>query len=231
VNIKKENRYVFRSVLVNHYEGRTSGGFVYDLKGRLYLFGFLNDNQGAEYYAMRSDDPAWNILYGIMSIVNNEGVPHAKQTCFIRASIIYGVGNIDPDDRITSQTILNRAKNFFVGERIVKLAGRRGSLDIRRYLSEEIVRPRNVSRVPNRELGPSAASLRFDDHLMVVELKDGRTLGVPLTWFPRLLEATPEQREGYRISRSGESLHWEALEEDIFVPSLLAWRGDTASHR
>lgn len=71
----------------------------------------------------------------------------------------------------------------------------------------------------------SAKSLRFDDQTMWVELADGRVLGVPLAWFPRLLHATPEQRQEYRISASGQGLHWEALDEDISVAGLLAGRG------
>ena len=67
-------------------------------------------------------------------------------------------------------------------------------------------------------------SVRFDDDNIWVELSDGRTLGVPLAWFPRLLHATPEQREACRISTRG--LHWEALDEDISIAGLLAGRGD-----
>jgi hypothetical protein len=59
---------------------------------------------------------------------------------------------------------------------------------------------------------------------MWVELSDGRVLGVPLAWFPRLLHASPEQRQACRISRRG--LHWEALDEDISVAGLLAGYGD-----
>ena len=59
---------------------------------------------------------------------------------------------------------------------------------------------------------------------MWVELSDARTLGVPLAWFPRLLDATPAQRERVEISRKG--LHWEELDEDISVAGLLAGRGD-----
>jgi Protein of unknown function (DUF2442) len=77
----------------------------------------------------------------------------------------------------------------------------------------------------------SAKSLRFDDQTMWVEFTDGRTLGVPLAWFPRLLHATPAQRLGYRISPSGRGLHWEALDEDISVPGLLAGRGDATIQR
>ncbi|UYO47355.1 DUF2442 domain-containing protein [Rhodopseudomonas palustris] len=70
----------------------------------------------------------------------------------------------------------------------------------------------------------SATSVRFDDHTMWVELSDGRTLGVPLAWFPRLLRATPAERAQVEFSRVG--LHWEALDEDISVAGLLAGRGD-----
>lgn len=59
---------------------------------------------------------------------------------------------------------------------------------------------------------------------MWLTLSDGRTLGVPLAWFPRLLHATSAQREGYRISPRG--LHWEALDEDISLVGLLAGRND-----
>jgi hypothetical protein len=70
----------------------------------------------------------------------------------------------------------------------------------------------------------SAKSVRFDDALMWVELSDGRTIGVPFAWFPRLLYATPEQRERVEIGRMG--LHWEELDEDISIAGLLAGRGD-----
>ncbi len=74
----------------------------------------------------------------------------------------------------------------------------------------------------------SAKSLRFDDDSMWVELSDGRTLGVPLVWFPRLLHATPAQRLACEISRKG--LHWDELDEDISIEGLLAGRGDETRH-
>ncbi len=70
----------------------------------------------------------------------------------------------------------------------------------------------------------SATSIRFDEHTMWIELADGRTLGVPLAWFPRLLRATLAERAEVELSRVG--LHWEALDEDIAIASLLAGRGD-----
>ncbi len=69
-----------------------------------------------------------------------------------------------------------------------------------------------------------AAAVRFDEDMVWVDLDDGRVLGVPLAWFPRLLHATPEQRRACRISRRG--LHWEGLDEDISVSGLLAGFGD-----
>ena len=71
----------------------------------------------------------------------------------------------------------------------------------------------------------SATAVRFDDDTMWVDLADGRTLGVPLAWFPRLLNATPAQRASdVEMSRTG--LHWEELDEDISIAGLLAGRGD-----
>lgn len=75
----------------------------------------------------------------------------------------------------------------------------------------------------------SAMSVRFDADSMWVELDDGRTLGVPLVWFPRLLNGTVAQRENYFISPSG--LHWDELDEDISIAGLLAGRGDQTHPR
>ena len=70
----------------------------------------------------------------------------------------------------------------------------------------------------------SATSIRFDENTMSVDLTDGRTLGVPLAWFPRLCRATPAQRDCVELSRTG--LHWATLDEDISIAGLLAGRGD-----
>jgi hypothetical protein len=74
-----------------------------------------------------------------------------------------------------------------------------------------------------------ANSVRFDEDSFWVELSDGRTLSVPLAWFPRLLRATPEQRAAVTLSTRG--LHWEELDEDISVAGLLAGRGDQTRPR
>jgi hypothetical protein len=73
----------------------------------------------------------------------------------------------------------------------------------------------------------SATRVRFDKDSMWIDLSDGRILGVPLAWFPRLLGSTAEQREQVRISSRG--LHWEALDEDISIAGLLAGLGDNSS--
>ena len=70
----------------------------------------------------------------------------------------------------------------------------------------------------------SPKDVRLDDDCLWVDLEDGRTIGVPLAWFPRLLHATREQRETYELSRRG--IHWEALDEDISVAALLSGHGD-----
>jgi hypothetical protein len=69
-----------------------------------------------------------------------------------------------------------------------------------------------------------AQAVAFGDDSLWVDRGDGRTLGVPLAWFPRLLNATPEQRAGVEISYGG--LHWADLDEDICVAGLLVGRGD-----
>jgi hypothetical protein len=68
----------------------------------------------------------------------------------------------------------------------------------------------------------SPTSVRFDEKNMWVELSDGRTLGVPLAWFPRLQKATPEQRANVEISLVG--LHWDEIDEAVSLAGLLAGR-------
>ena len=75
----------------------------------------------------------------------------------------------------------------------------------------------------------SAKAVRFDGDSMWVELSDGRALGVPYAWFPRLLNASKKQREAVEIGRFG--LHWEAIDEDISIAGLLAGRRDQTIER
>jgi hypothetical protein len=73
----------------------------------------------------------------------------------------------------------------------------------------------------------NATAVRFDEDSLWVDLSDGRTLGVPLAWFPRLLHSTAEQREQVRIGNRG--LHWDALDEDISIAGLLDGLGNQST--
>jgi hypothetical protein len=75
----------------------------------------------------------------------------------------------------------------------------------------------------------SALKVTFSADTFAVELSDGRTIIIPLVWFPRLLHATSELRAQYELSPRG--IHWEALDEDISVEGLLAGRGDVTHSR
>jgi hypothetical protein len=78
---------------------------------------------------------------------------------------------------------------------------------------------------------PLAKALRFDADTMWVELADARQLGIPLAYFPRLLNASPDERQKYTISGGGKGLHWDDLDEDISVAALLMGIGDrTGTH-
>ena len=68
---------------------------------------------------------------------------------------------------------------------------------------------------------PKARDIEFTEDTLVIHVKDGRTLSVPLVWFPRLLDATTEQRRRYETSGGGEALHWPDVDEDISVPRLF----------
>jgi hypothetical protein len=74
-----------------------------------------------------------------------------------------------------------------------------------------------------------ATNVKFDADSFWVDLSDGRTIGVPLAWFPRLLRASRAQLESVTISTRG--LHWEELDEDISIDGLLAGRGDQTRNR
>ena len=69
---------------------------------------------------------------------------------------------------------------------------------------------------------PAVRSARTTEDTIAVDLDDGRSLSVPLTWYPRLLHATNEERAAWRIVGRGHGLHWDALDEDVSVENLLA---------
>jgi hypothetical protein len=67
-----------------------------------------------------------------------------------------------------------------------------------------------------------AIGVRFTDDLLYVQLEDGREIGVPLAWFPRLSAATPEQRANWQLLGRGVGLHWPDVDEDLSVAGLLS---------
>jgi hypothetical protein len=78
------------------------------------------------------------------------------------------------------------------------------------------------SSVVNRQI-PSAQDVKVTDDTLSVDLGDGRTISVPLAWFPRLVHATPEERNNWRLIGKGEGIHWEDdIDEDISIEGLLA---------
>lgn len=79
------------------------------------------------------------------------------------------------------------------------------------------------------KFNPAALSVSFDDDSMWVDLTDGRKLGVPLTYFPRLQGASAEQRAKYVISGGGVGIHWDDLDEDLSVKGLLMGVRDPSS--
>jgi hypothetical protein len=64
-------------------------------------------------------------------------------------------------------------------------------------------------------------SVQVDDERLTVDLMDGRSISVPLAWYPRLLEATPEQRRYYVVAGGGYGLHWPDVDEDLSTEGLL----------
>lgn len=69
---------------------------------------------------------------------------------------------------------------------------------------------------------PNAEDVRVTEDTLSVDLSDGRTISVPLEWFPRLVQATAEERNNWRLIGRGHGIHWEDLDEDISVEGLLA---------
>jgi hypothetical protein len=69
-----------------------------------------------------------------------------------------------------------------------------------------------------------AKNVVVTDSELTVDLADGRTIAVPVGWFPRLGHGTPSERANWRLVANGEGIHWPDLDEDISVSSLLAGR-------
>ena len=68
---------------------------------------------------------------------------------------------------------------------------------------------------------PKAVDIWFTEDMLYVRLEDGREVGVPLEWFPRLIKATDEQRKNWRLIGNGVGIHWEDIDEDLSVRKLI----------
>ena len=71
------------------------------------------------------------------------------------------------------------------------------------------------------ELDATATNVTVTDEYLHVSLADGRELSAPLAWFPRLRDATPQQRAEWKLIGRGAGVHWPSMDEDISVASLL----------
>lgn len=77
--------------------------------------------------------------------------------------------------------------------------------------------------------GERVKDVMVDEDLLTVDLLDGRTISVPLAWYPRLLHGTPEQRSRWELCAGGFGIHWPELDEDLSTEGLL--RGAPAPAR
>jgi len=73
--------------------------------------------------------------------------------------------------------------------------------------------------------------LSVSEDSLTVDLADGRTIAVPLGWYPRLLYATPEERNNWRLIGEGEGIHWPALDEDISAENIVLGKPSGESQR
>ena len=74
---------------------------------------------------------------------------------------------------------------------------------------------------------PDAEAVDVSEDTLTAELSDGRTISVPVAWYPRLLHGTVAEKNNWRLVGSGQGIHWPDLDEDISVESLLAGRPST----
>src|SRR5262245_21517540 len=90
---------------------------------------------------------------------------------------------------------------------------------------------RGMSTSPSEFRPAMAQQVTVTDDALIVDLVDGRTVSVPVSWYPRLAHGTPAERSNWRLLGRGEGIHWPDLDEDISVAGLLAGRpsGETQS--
>lgn len=81
------------------------------------------------------------------------------------------------------------------------------------------------------EIEPLAAQIRTTDERLIVDLVDGRSLVVPLSWYPRLLHASQEERQNWQLLGDGYAIEWVDIDEHIGIEGLLAGRHSGESHQ
>ena len=69
---------------------------------------------------------------------------------------------------------------------------------------------------------PEALNVSLTDDTLSVDLSDGRSISIPIAWFPRLLHSTEQERNNWRLIGKGQGIHWEDIDEDISIEGLLA---------
>lgn len=75
--------------------------------------------------------------------------------------------------------------------------------------------------ITDRRADERVRGVSFSEDAFTVELMDGRSITTPLAWFPRLLHASPEQRENWQVGGAGFGIHWPDIDEDISTEGLL----------
>lgn len=78
--------------------------------------------------------------------------------------------------------------------------------------------------IASADVQPLAIDVSCNNEALQVALADGREISVPLTWYPRLLDGTPKDRNNWRLIGGGLGIHWEDLDQDVTVESLLRLR-------
>jgi Protein of unknown function (DUF3532). len=78
---------------------------------------------------------------------------------------------------------------------------------------------------------PRVQHVAVNEDSLTVDLVDGRTISVPLAWYPRLLHGTPEERNNWRLIGKGKGIHWPDLDEDISVENLIIGKPSGESQR
>ena len=78
---------------------------------------------------------------------------------------------------------------------------------------------------------PEVMTIEVTEDTLTAELSDGRTISVPISWYPRLVHATPEERNNWELIGTGQGIHWPDLDEDLSIEGFLAGRKSGESQR